>query len=213
MSAVSTRHGTAIAALFALALVPVGWNTLRPRRVDPCRNPGELIATSLIPGTRSGGERWERRSADVIQWSEGTVPVPGDVREPLHFQIVRSYNARRLYANPLVLAFQKVEAEDHELIPVGSGSGQATIHLVHDHTQRRSRVIAYLYIYGNRPVSSAFLHQVAVAPRELIFGQRPLTLLLVAGTAPHRRTERADAAAKRWLTQAWEFYEKSCMNP
>lgn len=213
MSAISTRHGAAIAALLALAIVPVAWNTLHPHRVDPCRNPGELIATSLIPGSRPGGERWERRSDDVIQWSQGTVAVPGDVREPLHFQIVRSYDARQLYSNPLDLAFHKVEAEDHELIPVGSGSRQATIHLVHDHTAVRSRVIAYLYVYGNRPVSSAFLHQLAMAPRELVFGQRPLTLLLVAGTAPHRRTEHADAAAERWLTQAWEFYQQSCMKP
>lgn len=211
MSAVSGRHAGAIAALLVAALVPAAWNTLHPRRVDPCRNPGALIATSLIPDTRPGPEQWSRRNADVIQWSEGTVPVPQDAREPLHFQIVRSYDARSLYGQPLELAFHKVEAEDHELIRVGSGESQATIHLVHDHTQARSRMIAYLYVYGNRPVSSPLLYQLSVAPWVVVSGRRPLTILLIAGTAPHRHTEAADAVARRWLTQAWEFYRRSCL--
>lgn len=213
MSAVSGRHGRALVAILAVALVPVAANTLRPRRHDPCSNPGALIATSLIPSVNPKGEQWDKRKNGVIQWSLGTIPVPGAPGNPLQFEIVRSYVARDLYQNTLGFAWKKVEAEDHLVFEVGGPGQEAPIHVVHDHTGRRSRTIAYLFIYGNRPVGSPFLYQLSLAPRELIFGQKPLTLVVVHGTSPRHHTEAVDSVARRFLGDAWAFYQRSCIQP
>jgi len=199
-----------MAAALALGLAPVAMSSLHPRFRDPCRNPAALQATSLIDGFRPLGERLEKRGPHDIQWSEGEIPRVGRPSEPLHFQILRSYDARKLYEHTVRFASEKLEPEEHEILPRISQGEELPIHLVRDHTRSPSVILAYLFAYRGRPVAQPLLALLEDAPRQLLRGSAPLTLFLVEARAPHRRTAAAEEAAERWLVAAWRQYRMAC---
>ena len=104
MIRISTRFAVALVALLgAAAGLRIGV-LHEARGLDRCAAPGAMKATSLIPGTVALGERLEALDDDTIQWSEGELPNPAFSKLPMQFQIIRSYDAPALYANPLAYA-------------------------------------------------------------------------------------------------------------
>jgi len=202
-----------MAAALALGLAPVAMSSLHPRFRDACRNPAALQATSLIDGSRPLGERLEERGPRDIQWSEGEIPLARQPAQPLHFQILRSYDARKLYEHTVRFASVKLEPEEHEVLRLTSKGVELPIHLVRDHTRSPSVVLAYLFAYRGRPVARPLLALLKDAPRQLLHGSAPLTLFLVEAKAPHRRTAAVEAVAEHWLVAAWHQYRTACAQP
>jgi hypothetical protein len=224
----SAKYGVALVALLALAaVVRLAW--LRDARgPDVCRSPEAIKATSLIPGTIALGERLEALDADTFQWSEGELPNPLSARNPMQFQIVRSYDAPRLYGNPLRLGERtgpgahealasagsrpdRMQPEDLRVRELEVDGVRLPVHIAWDHTQApTSRLVAWMFVYENRPVRSPLLSQLASAFPLVLGGPRPLTLVTISALATRSASDPVEEAAAAWLADAWRYIARSC---
>lgn len=211
---VSTRFVPHILVLTALAGAVVWQAWLSPRRMDPCAHPDVLPVTGLIPGSRPEGERRERLSTELIQWSEGRVVAPDtphDLR--LRFRILRTYNVLKSAERPLALLPVKVEPEVVRLESIETPSETLPVHVVRSTGPSTFQIAAYLYVYGNEPVRHPFAMQVRSALQTLREGQRPMTILFVGGPANRENATTREQAALRWITAAWNHYRAMCLSP
>jgi hypothetical protein len=208
MIPLSGRYGKHLIVLLLLLAVPMLAAELRPRRRDDCRDPALLFVTSLIEGSKPVGESMPGDSADVIQWSYGELANPQSPRNPLRFQIVRSYDRAYTELNPLLGA--PFEAEVHAVEEVQTSSGRIPIHLAIDHTKEPSRLAAWTFVYDGRPVETPLFSILASAPRQLVGGYLPLTILMVDGTTSRGEVEPAAHAATEWLVAAWQHVAMAC---
>ncbi len=213
MTPLSGRRGAAIAALMLATAAAVASSRLAPRAHDSCRSPDALRATSLIPGSTALGERLEDLTPETFQWSEGRLEHPTWRNRPLHFQIVRSFAAPKLYERPTRLAGDKLEPEQHEVREIRVGEDTLPVHLVWDRTQEPVRLVAYLFAYQNRPVATPLLAQLRSAIGLLVSGPEPLTLFLVTGDAADENAGAVEETALRWLRDAWSYFASACQVP
>ena len=207
----STRFVIPILAL-ALASGAIVWpRWLRPQRVDPCAHPDVLGVTGLIPGSEPEGERRDRRSDDIIQWSEGRIPDERFPRDPMLFRIVRSYSVLKAAERPLGLMPKVVEPETVRIENLDVPGGPVPVHVVRTSGREAFYVVAYFYAFGNEPVAQPFLAQLAGAWRELWNGRRPLTVFLVGGAATAETAAHREELALRWIGSAWQHYRGMCV--
>jgi hypothetical protein len=205
----SPRYAKRLIALLLLFAVPTLAIGLVPPRQDDCRDPALLFVTALIEGSKPVGESLPGDTNDVIQWSYGEIAHPETQREPLRFQIVRSYD--RNHAEPIhLLGGTPFEAELHSVQTLSTPAGPVPIHVAVDHTKRPSRLAAWLFVYDGRPVASPFLSVLASAPRQLVGGTLPITILMVDGTTGRGNVEPVENAAKQWLAAAWQHVATAC---
>jgi hypothetical protein len=201
------------AAGLALACGAIVWpRWLAPDRAETCARPEVLSVTGLIPGTHPGGERRTRLSADVIQWSEGSIPDELLPRDPLVFRIVRSYAVLKTAEHPLGLMPARVEAEIFRRELVDAPGGPLPVHVVRSSGHDKFHVVAYAFVFGNEPVENPFLAQLRGTLRELRNGRRPLTVLLAGGMATPETAAHREALALRWIAAAWEHYRGMCFD-
>lgn len=206
----SGNYGAPLLALLVVASLP-GIAALRGSHgADPCRAPDALKATSLIPGTTALGERLESFTAATFQWSEGEVANPVFEDQPLQFQIIRSYDGAYLYERPTQFAGDKLEPEHASVRDLDASGERLPIHIVWDHTVSPSRLVAYFFVFDNRPVRSPLFAQLRHAVGLAVGGPRPTTLVLLSGTATPATAERAERAAVDWLARAWPFVAEAC---
>jgi hypothetical protein len=211
---VSTRFAAPVLVLASLTsgFVVHGW--LAPRRTDPCLHADVLPVTGLIPGSRPEGERRDRLSADLIQWSEGRVVAPGTPRDlRLYFRILRTYNVLKSAERPLALLASSAEPELVRLEPVEAPGGPLPVHLVRTTGAAQFQIAAYLYSYGNDPVWHPFPLQLRSAVQTLLGGQRPLTLFFVGGPANRENVQDREKLAVAWIVAAWNHYRAMCLPP
>lgn len=207
----STRFVVPVVVL-ALACGAIVWPLwLRPHRVDPCAHPDVLGVTGLIPGSQPEGERRDRRSDDIIQWSEGRIPDERFPRDPLLFRIVRSYSALKAAERPLGLMPKVVEPELVRIEHIDAPGGPLPVHVVRTTGRQAFQVVAYLYAYGNEPVAEPFLAQLGGVFRELRYGRRPLTVILAGGAATVETATHRESLALRWIASAWQHYREMCV--
>jgi len=202
------------------------------RGEDRCARPGAIKATSLIPGTLALGERLEALDGDTIQWSEGEVAHPVFPTLPMRFQIVRSFDATKLYANPLrYAAFRgaqpaaddaeseagatepRVEPEELRLREARVGGVALPIHVAWDHTQAPhgpSRLVAWFFVFDNEPVRSPLSSQLENALSLAAGGPRPMTLVTISALASEETVVRVEDAASAWLENAWAYMARAC---
>jgi hypothetical protein len=205
------------------------------RGADACAAPGALKATSLIPGTTALGERLEALDRDTIQWSEGEVTAPEPGGLPMRFQIVRSYDAPRLYGNALDYAAPlgdgphaeaaRLEPEDIRVRELVLDGVRVPIRVAWDHTGalgRRpgadrseagtgaSRLAAWLFVFDNHPVRSPLRAQLGHALDLAIGGARPLTLVTISALATPETAAPVEDAAVAWLGRAWSYVSHAC---
>jgi hypothetical protein len=225
----STRFAAAL-LLIAGSAAALRVAVLRDARgADACASPGALKATSLIPGTVALGERLEALGGDTIQWSEGDVPNPVSARVPMRFQLVRSFDAPALYADPIALASREEPAPGREPEPAPrerhlqpeelrlamepTAVGALPIHLAWDHTEAPagpSRLVAWYFAFDGVPVTSPLRAQLASAWSLAVRGPRPLTLVTLSAIATQATAARVEAAAVAWLRASWEYTARAC---
>lgn len=215
MIPVSSRYAPWVVGMLILALIPVAFHALGGRGPDDCAHPEALVATFMIDRERMRPnhweEHWERHSASITQWSEARIDLEGS--GPLEMHFIRSFDPRSLYVRPIANLrvalepeLQKTEWVDHE-------GARLPIQWVYDHTGTESRVVAYLFVYEGRPVNQPFGAQLRSAFAQLVGGPRPLTLLLVSGSARPDHLGLAESRAREWLVDAWDWYHATCAGP
>jgi len=207
----STRFVPHIAALSMLTVAVVWMSWLSPKRADPCAHPDVLTVTGLIPGSKPEGERKERLNDDIVQWSEGLVTDTRLPRDPLRFRIVRSYSVLKAAERPLALLQNALEPETIRVESVEAIGGPLPIHVVRTTGVTTFHLVAYLYLFGNDPVSHPFAAQLRGALRDLRAGHRPLTVILAGGTATQDTVEAREELAVRWVASAWQHYRSMCI--
>jgi hypothetical protein len=74
------------------------------------------------------------------------------------------------------------------------------------------QLVAYLYVFGNEPVTHPFTAQLRGAWRDLGEGRRPLTVILAGGTATPQTAEAREELALRWIDAAWQHYRSMCLD-
>ncbi len=206
---ISGNHGLALLAILAAALLPIGWNELEPRRAETCRDPAALLDTGDIAGTEARGLRLERLGGDVVQWSEGRVPL--GPHRALEFQYVRSFDAPGLYSNPAKLMKHEMEPEEKEIVLRTVGDVTLPIHVVRDGAQAPPRMAAYLFIYANEPVRYPFVRAITSSLQQAVGGVHPLTAILVETPVAERRSPKMEERAADWLVAAWRHHAAACL--
>ena len=214
MIALSTRQARWLVLLLAAALVPIVLEAVRPRRHDDCRHPDMLTLTLAIPGSkpspRRPGEDGRNVGGDAqfTQWTEGQVEGPDDGESALQFWIIRAWDAGA--ASPRRVLREAFDPEVHEVRELASEAGPLPVHVAIDRTRSPGRLVAWTWIYDGQPTADIFPALLRAAPRRLVTGSVPVTLLLVDGVAGDRDPADLDGAATKWLAGAWSHIARYC---
>jgi hypothetical protein len=210
MIPVSTRYAIPLSLILLPPLLISTFHLNFRSRVDDCALPGALYDTGRISGSQADPESLDRHSTDIIQWSEGLVPVDSPEVAPLEFRIIRSHNPKPLYGYPKSYLREKIVVEWGEVQRVSSGDDELPIHVLYGHTDYEITLGAYLFVYDSRPVENPYLTQLTGVFSHLLGGGHPLTLFTISGSARGPLFELTDETAKAWLVSAWEYYDSIC---
>jgi len=210
VSSLSKRFASALIILLGLALVPLFLLPLRADLVEPCASPDALLATSQIRESVPSGQR---EGTTAFQWSEGTVANPLHADYPLQFQIIRSYEGRRLYERPVSVTPIKIQPESHVIEQVETARGSIPVHFVVDGTTRPIGMAGYLVVDGLEPVRSPVLRQLWRGLPRLLTGRPPITLMIVSGSVSPRNQPVLEERMQSWLVDAWEYFDRVCRVP
>ena len=217
MIALSTRHVRWLVLLLGAALLPLLLEEARPRRHDDCRNPDMLTLTLAIPGSKparaasrraAAGPGDVRSSEAFSQWTQGEIENPQDERNPLRFWIVRSFDPGA--ASPRRVLEGAFDPESHEVREVATEMGPLPVHVAIDRTRIPSRLVAWAWVYDGRPTDEIIPALLRAAPRRLVTGSVPVTLFLVDGVANEPDARPVDAAATKWIAEAWSHMARYC---
>ena len=207
---VSGKYGVALVALLAVGAAPRIAAYRGVRGDDPCKAPGAMKATSMIPGTLALGERLESLGPATFQWSEGEIENPALAKTPMQFQIIRSFDGPFLYENPVRFAGARLEPEELRVREVEVDAERIPVHIAWDRTKQPSRLVAYFFAFDGRPVRSPLAAQLRRAVGLALGGPRPTTLVLVSGVASPDDASVVEDAAAAWLGDAWRYFAHAC---
>lgn len=217
MIALSTRHARWLVLLLGAALLPVVLEEVRPRRHDDCRNPDMLTLTLAIPGSKPTRSATRRAPAqprggasreDFTLWTQGEIENPVDARNALRFWMIRSYDPDAI--SPRAYLEGEFDPEQHDVRELETKEGVLPVHVATDRTRNPVRVVAWAFAYDGRPTAELFPALLRAAPGRLLNGSVPMTLFLVDGAAHESDAETVDAAATRWISEAWSHMARFC---
>jgi hypothetical protein len=215
--ALSTRHARWLILLMAAALVPFLLEEVWPRRHDDCRHPDMLTLTLAIPGSKPARSAARRAAAeadgpasreDFPLWTQGEIEGPEDARSALRFWMIRSFDPGAV--SPRGVLRGDFDPESHEVRDLETKEGVLPVHVAIDGTRNPRRLVAWAWAYDGRPAGEIFPALLEAAPMRLLKGSVPVTLLLVDGQAHDGDTEAVDAAALRWIAEAWSHVARYC---
>jgi hypothetical protein len=209
-TAVSHRFSLALAALCALALLPVVVHANARLRGDDCANGAALVPSEAIPDPIRAAFMAQQFAA--VQWREGILPPNGNVPE-LRFAVIRSYEPRLLYYRGSRRLWQDVAAGGDTIEWLESEDGHLPIvrsRLAGDRPEVPHAVIATLLIYDGEPVETGWRAQLRAAPRQLFTGGRPMTMFTVRGDFGSANSAAAEQRAKEFLLDSWRNYQAVC---
>jgi len=201
----STRYALSIGLASLLTLVPVAIHSYAGLEVDDCRNP-----SALAPGLDSPDDSWMRQRFQAFAWREKEIRRGG---APLHYVIARSFDAKRLYYRPSHTLSKAGEPAEVILKQVEVGGETLPIfESVYPRALNRlqPRPIAFhLLVYDGELVEEPIREQLLAAPRMLIQGRRPMTLIYVQTFEDEGNTSSRQSAYD-WLAETWQTYRAVC---
>ena len=205
----ATRFAPAVAALCALALLPVGVNAYAARRSDDCAA-GEAVA----PQVADDGARAEfmAKSFDTDRFREGTLAASRGAPE-MRFVVVRSWNPKNLYYRGTRRLWEDVEGGSDHVDWLQSDDGALPVvrsRVKGDSTTAPRSVIAALLVYDDRPVTSGWKAQLLDAPSQMLAGAKPMTMFAVRGDVRPENRAAAEARANAFLLESWRNYRALC---
>lgn len=207
---VSDRFAPLMAALCAVALVPIAVHAYARLRVDDCANPAALVPFEA--GVDAERSAYMAQNFDALQWREGTL-APANGAPEMRFAVVRTFDpklvyyrgTRRLWPDvaPGGDTIEFLQTEDARLPIVRS-------RLENERDGMERVVIASLLVYEGAPVENGWRSQLRAAPRQLLTGSRPMTMFAVRGEVRLENREAAEARARAYLLDAWRNYKAIC---
>ncbi len=202
------RHLPWLVALLLFAALPVLFATFRPGRWDDCADPEALRDIgSRLAGTEGRDGQVSVRS-HLFQRHEATLPVAG--LHPLRVRVVRTDEVRYPFDHQTKFLRVPMDPERSAVRWVDNGDGRLPIHFVYAHQAGAIRVVASLFVYDGQVVDRLLAMQLRSAPRQLMAGRRPMTLLQVDGFGAPPRQEQIEDAAIAWLLSGWRVWSEIC---
>ncbi len=207
---VATRYALALAALCALALIPVGMHSTARLRGDDCANAAALVPSdgSVDPARALLMQQQYKAS----QWREGTLPATADT-PALRYAVIRNYEPRLLYYRGSRRLWQDVEPGADTIEWLESDDGRLPIvrsQLAGDRPGQPRAVIASLLVYEGEPVETGWRAQLRAAPRQMFTGSRPMTLFTVRGDVQGGDHAAVEKRAHAYLLDSWRTYRALC---
>jgi hypothetical protein len=215
LTEVSTRYVPHIVALIVLAAVPTLLHATGRFDVDDCG------ASALLLAPPPAAEQallttQERRRFDQFwgagNWVSGSLPHNG-AGGRLSYVIARAFDPKTVYHWPEARVLPGTR-------PVGHGSEDASFDGVQlpvhrafydpDVASASRPVVAYLLVYGGRPVRNPYLAQVLSGPLQVVRGRHPMWLYIVYGQVAEAHLQEAERRAQAWLASAWSRHQEVC---
>jgi hypothetical protein len=204
------RFALHLAVLCALAFGAVVAHSWLGLRREDCADPERFLGAVHDLSVR---EAWLARAFAAQDVRTGRVALDGG-RWSLAWTVVRSAQPRTVYYRPegvLVPAARPVR-RGVEWFEDSTG-GRLPVHRAwyrEDPSAGTALVVAYLLVYQGEPVEDPVLAQLRAAPREVLTGAAPMTLLLVSGAVLQTDLPAAETRAREWLQQTWHAYRYAC---
>jgi hypothetical protein len=180
------------------------------RHFDACREPEALRWLDRVAGTREFEERIETHTRRRSQWTRGTAGTGAYYDPRVRVRVVREFTTLGLWLNPSLVIRENLVPDAEFVEWVETSAGEIPVHVAHKYTESRSRLIAYVYVYGRQPVANPFAAALRDSFSALVRGAQPVTILLVAGSIDHGRLPVLSAASVRWLKAAFEHHQDVC---
>ena len=164
-----------------------------------------LTASDRMRRIMNGGFRASQWRSGVTQSAESDIAI--------HYSMVRSYDAKRLYYRPeLKLVRADPTSRVVEILEVDGQSLPIHRPLYPDSIMRGVKpIVGYILVYAGRPVDSPYATQLLAAPGQVLTGRVPMTLFLAHATAMESSEEAAVGAVRDWLASTWRRHQQICV--
>lgn len=214
MTAVSTRYVPHIVTLLVLAAIPTLLHATGRFDVDDC------AASALLLAPPPSSERALLSTQERIRfdrfwgagnWVAGSLPDDGTGGR-LSWVIARSYDPKTVYHWPETRVLPG-RASGHAREEASFDGVRIPVHRAFyepDGQTATRAVVAYLLVYGGRPVRNPYLAQILSGPLQVVRGRRPMWLYIVYGKVGEARRVEAEQRAHAWLASAWSRHQEVC---
>jgi hypothetical protein len=211
MISLSRRYALHAIALLLLPLSPVLIQTYGRYDTDDCAHVQALLGRGPIEGAEDPRGRWVKDLFSAVQWKEGSLP-PGSSSAEFKTAVIRSYDAKKLYHHPesALVRGASLKSRGTEWIEVGGES--IPIQRVYYDGADSATIVAFMLVYGSRPVGNPYVAQFTALGRELRRGRTPMTMFFISGRGPLSQEALMDEQAKKWLADSWQQYRAACLN-
>ena len=238
MSGFSTRYQWPLAGILAVGAFAMVASTIRPNRIDDCANPSAMLDLEQIGWAGAVANPTDRLLSGHVQWSEGLMESysapPQSGRLPrkaqsrrqsrqwwarelldtgsggLTVRVVRSFNPFYMRQRATTILGIALVPDEREVRRVSTPFGDLDLHVLRKYAGERSQVVVYAYIFEGKSVETPLLAEVAALPATLLYGAKPLTLLIVHANREHGSLGPAEDEAIAWVEAAWGYYQDVC---
>ena len=183
MIPLSSRLALPALVILLMAAIPI-W-TLSGNRSSDCRDPEAL--TTAIPDRD-----------EAITYMTGA--------------IIQSFSPYELYGRPRSQDFAANYPDDTVVMRDVRVDGiTLPVHWSAATTPGEVWVRAYYYVHAGEPVPHPFRSGLALAPRQLIEGTLPVTVVVVDGSSDMLKGHLVEPAVEDWIRKSWRHYKASCL--
>jgi len=210
MTAISGRYGLAILGLLIATCVAVWWASADDWREDDCARPDAFRALEFLADTWGVKQRPDLAVGHRIQWTDGFA-VRQDTGEPrFTFRVVRTFDPYYLFVRPKGLMPRGFAADWARVEGVPNSDGESSVQLLFKERGSEIDLIAYVYFYRGVAVRQPFFEALVSGLKSFLQKTRPVTIVLLYGSAPKSEAAALETEAIRWLESVSALYRDSC---
>lgn len=210
MTAISGRYGFAILGLLIATCAVVWWTSADTWRQDDCAHPEAFRALEFVGDTWQVKQRPDFVAGNRIQWTEGFAGRRGTGEPRFTFRVIRTFDPYYLLVRPKGLMPRGFAADWARVEEVPNLYGESPIQLLFKERGSKIELIAYVYFYQGAAVRRPFFEVFASGLKSFLQKTRPVTVVLVYGSAPKSEMGALETAAITWLESVREHYRDSC---
>jgi hypothetical protein len=205
----SARFAVALLLLVLVASIPVVVHDRGLLDTDPCKDPGALKATLLIPGSQPTFEKREPKPREIA-YVEGVVDAGVLAVPPLRYVIARSFDPTWITSRPAGLVIPRFEAQKREMVWLERDGQRLPVHWLIEETRRAPHFAAFFFVVDGQPVESPMSTLLGNAFQSLFGGARPIGVVVIGGASLPRDVDKVHIAAEDWIFSAWDHYRGAC---
>jgi len=205
----SPRFALPVIILMLAAALPVWLHFVSAPTRDDCADPraffgaGRIGGADVVPLGRRG-RRYQGVEAAFRGASGGK----------LRLRVLRTYDPSPLLASPFRVGFAPgLYLLPGELRQLTAGEHALPVRWHATETQGAVAFEAYGYVHGGIPSSNPLGSGLRLAWEQLIHGARPVTVLIVSGSAPVAARAGLEREAEGLFVRAWRQLAAACAYP